>query len=219
MADVKISDLSDVSATGDLAVADIIPIVDASLVGVDDDNATTSVTLDILKDFISNHIVRSGWDYVSDKALETTSIDVEEDTWTVLTNDGTSSATKREFLPYGASRIWNVSDNKIYMDQLQTKDVIWFRITLGGKPSTNNTLVKMRINYYNKDEEGNVNFNFQKNFVDQYMEDGAGVEHVKEFTVPFYIGSESTIRGYGELEINCNTETEITDVAMLSVVN
>ena len=51
------------------------------------------------------------------------------------------------------------------------------------------------------------------------MEDGAGVEHVKEFTVPFYIGSESTIRGYGELEINCNTETEITDVAMLSVVN
>ena len=90
------------------------------------------------------------------------------------------------------------------MDQLQTKDVVWFRITLGGKPSTNNTLVKMRINYYNKDAEGNVNFNFQKNFVDQYMEDGAGVEHIKEFTVPFYIGSESTIRGYGELEINCN---------------
>ena len=45
------------------------------------------------------------------------------------------------------------------------------------------------------------------------------LEHVKEFTVPFYIGSESTIRGYGELEVNCNTETEITDVAMLSVVN
>ena len=219
MADVKISDLSDVSLTADLAVADILPIVDASLIGVDDDNATTSVTLDILKDFISNHIVRSGWEYVSDKALETTSINLSEDTWTVLTNDGTSSATSREFLPYGASRIWNVSDNKIYMDQLQTKDVIWFRITLGGKPSTNNTLVKMLINYYNKDEEGNVNFNFQKNFVDQYMEDGAGVEHVKEFTVPFYIGSESTIRGYGELEVNCNTETEITDVAMLSVVN
>ena len=99
MADVKISDLSDGSLTADLDVADIIPIVDASLVGVDDDNATTSVTLDILKDFISNHIVRSGWEYVSDKALETTSIDVEEDTWTVLTNDGTSSATRESSSP------------------------------------------------------------------------------------------------------------------------
>ena len=220
MADVKISDLSDVSATGDLAVADIIPIVDASLIDVDDDNATTSVTLDILKDFISNHTVRSGWEYVSDKALETTPIDLEEDTWTNLTNDGTSSATSREFLPYGVSGgIFDVSDNRIKCAGLKTKDVIWFRVTLGGKPSTNNTLVKMRINYYNKDEDGVINFNFQKNFVDQHMEDGAGVEHIKEFTVPFYVGSDFTRRGYGELQIHCNTETQITDVAVLSVVN
>ena len=117
MADVKISDLSDVSATGDLDVADILPIVDTSA------GATTSVTLDILKDFFRNHIDRAGWEYVSDKALETTAITATEDTWTVLTNDGTSSATSREFLPYGTSSIFDTSDNKIKCSGLQTRDV------------------------------------------------------------------------------------------------
>ena len=213
MADVKISDLSDVSATGDLDVADIVPLVDTSA------GATTSVTLDILKDFLGNHIDRAGWEYVSDKALETTAITATEDAWTVLTNDGTSSATSREFLPYGTSSIFDTSDNKIKCSGLQTRDVVWFRVTIGAKPLTNNTLMKLRVNYYNKDADGDVTFNFQKNFVDQHLEDGAGVSHTKEFTLPFYVGSDDTIRGYGELEINCNTDTIITDVAMLSAVN
>ena len=118
-----------------------------------------------------------------------------------------------------SNALGNVTDDKIYCDQLQRKDVDWFRVTLSGKPTTNNTLVKMRVNYYNKDADGSVTFNFQKNFVDQNMEDGADVSHTKEFTVPFYVGSDDTIRGYGELEVNCNTDTIITDVAMLSVVN
>ena len=80
----------------------------------------------------------------------TTSITASEDSWVKLTNDGTSSATNREFLPDGCTRIYNVTDDKIYCDQLQRKDVVWFRVTLSGKPTTNNTLVKMRVNYYNK---------------------------------------------------------------------
>ena len=213
MADVKISDLSDVSATGDLDVADIVPLVDTSA------GTTTSVTLDILKDFLGNHIDRAGWEYVSDKALETTAITATEDAWTVLTNDGTSSATSREFLPYGTSSIFDTSDNKIKCSGLQARDVVWFRVTIGAKPLTNNTLMKLRVNYYNKDADGDVTFNFQKNFVDLHLEDGAGVSHTKEFTLPFYVGSDDTIGGYGELEINCNTDTIITDVAMLSAVN
>ena len=213
MANKKISELDDVSLTADLATGDIIPIVDVS------ESKTTSTTIGTIAQYVSVSQNRSGWEYVSDKALETTSITASEDSWVKLTNDGTSSATNREFLPDGCTRIYNVTDDKIYCDQLQRKDVVWFRVTLSGKPTTNNTLVKMRVNYYNKDADGSVTFNFQKNFVDQNMEDGADVSHTKEFTVPFYVGSDDTIRGYGELEVNCNTDTIITEVAMLRVVN
>ena len=213
MANKKISELDDVSLTADLATGDIIPIVDVS------ESKTTSTTIGTIAQYVSVSQNRGGWEYVSDKALETTSITASEDTWVKLTNDGTSSATKREFLPDGCTRIYNVDDDKIYCDQLQKKDIIWFRVTLSGKPLTNNTLVKMRVNYYNQNASGATTLNFQKNFVDQNMEDGADVSHTKEFTVPFYVGSDDTIRGYGELEVNCNTDTIITDVAMLSVVN
>lgn len=213
MANKKISELDSVSLTANFSTADIIPVVDVST------SATVSITIGKLAEYIDISKSRAGWEYISDKALETTALTASEDTWTTLTNDGTSSATKREFLPHGCTRIYNVSDDKIYCDQLQTQDIVWFRVTLGAKPTTNNTLVKMRINYYNKDASDVTTLNFQKNFVDQNMEDGAGVTHTKEFTVPFYVGSDDTVRGYGELEINCNTDTIISDVAMLSVVN
>ena len=146
MANKKISELDDVSLTADLATGDIIPIVDVS------ESKTTSTTIGTIAQYVSVSQNRSGWEYVSDKALETTSITASEDSWVKLTNDGTSSATNREFLPDGCTRIYNVTDDKIYCDQLQRKDVVWFRVTLSGKPTTNNTLVKMRVNYYNKIE-------------------------------------------------------------------
>ena len=209
----KISELDDISLTADLATGDIIPIVDIS------NSKTTSTTIGVISDFVGIKQTRGGWEYVSDKALETTALTASEDTWTTLTNDGTSSSTKREFLPDGCTSIFDTSDNKIKCDGLQAQDVVWFRVTLGGKPTTNNTLVKLRVNYYNQNAAGATTVNFQKNFVDQHMEDGAGVSHTKEFTVPFYVGSQDTIRGYGYLEINCNTDTIITDVALLSVIN
>lgn len=213
MANKKISELDSVSLTANFSTADIIPVVDVST------SATVSITIGKLAEYIDISKSRAGWEYISDKALETTALTASEDTWTVLTNDGTSSATEREFLPHGCSSIFDVSNNKIKCDGLQTQDVVWLRVTLGGKPLVNNTLVKMRVNYYNLDADGATTLNFQKNFVDQHMEDGAGVEHTKEFTVPMYIGSTDTLRGYGYLEINCNTDTIISDVAVLSVVN
>ena len=156
-----------------------------------------------------------GWEYVSDKALESTPIALTADTWTQITNDGSSSSTKRQWLPKdsGISRIYDISDNKIKLTQVPQDGHVIFRIGVKFIPNVNNTTVKTRIAWTTQS-----GFTFYLESADALLNDGAGIEYEKQFVLPFYVGDENSQQGSGIIQTRADATASVTDCAFFTIV-
>ena len=156
-----------------------------------------------------------GWEYVSDKALEVTPIALVADTWTQITNDGSSSSTKRQWLPKdsGISRIYDISDNKIKLTQVPQDGHVIFRLGVKYIPNVNNTTVKTRIAWTTKS-----GFTFYLESADALLNDGAGIEYEKQFVLPFYVGDENSQQGSGIIETRADATASVVDTAFFTIV-
>jgi len=156
-----------------------------------------------------------GWEYVSDKALESTPIALTADTWTQITNDGSSSSTKREWLPKdsGIDKIYDISDNKIKLTQVPQDGHVIFRIGVKFIPNVNNTTVKTRIAWTTQS-----GFTFYLESADALLNDGAGIEYEKQFVLPFYVGDENSQQGSGIIQTRADATASVTDCAFFTIV-
>ena len=154
-----------------------------------------------------------GFEYVSDKNLESNPIALPADTWTKVTNDGTSSSTKRNCLPEGVTRIYDVDTDRIKLDQLPDDGWLIFRFGVKVLPNVDNVTLKARIAYTLPD-----GFKFYLQAPGALLNDGAGIEYEEQFTLTFYVGDQETKDGYGELEVRADGTGSITDCAFMTIV-
>ena len=156
-----------------------------------------------------------GWEYVSDKALESTPISLSADTWTAITNDGTSGSTSRQWLPRdsGISRVYDVVNNKIKLNQLPTDGHVIFRIGVKFVPNVDNTTVKTRIAWTTESD-----FTFYLESTGTLLNDGAGIEYEKQFILPFYVGDLDSKNGYGIIQVRADGACSITDSAFFTII-
>ena len=154
-----------------------------------------------------------GFEYVSDKNLENNPIALPADTWTKVTNDGTSGSTKRNCLPEGVTRIYDVDTDRIKLDQLPNDGWLIFRFGVKVLPNVDNVTLKARIAYTLPD-----GFKFYLQAPGALLNDGAGIEYEEQFTLTFYVGDQETKDGYGELEVRADGTGSITDCAFMTIV-
>ena len=154
-----------------------------------------------------------GFEYVSDKNLENNPISLPADTWTKVTNDGTSGSTKRQHLPEGVERIYDVDTDRIKLDQLPTDGWLIFRFGVKVIPNVDNVTLKARIAYTLPD-----GFKFYLVAPGALLNDGAGIEYEEQFTLTFYVGDQDSKDGYGELEVRADGTCSITDCAFMTIV-
>ena len=154
-----------------------------------------------------------GFEYVSDKNLESNPISLVADTWTKVTNDGTSSSTKRNCLPEGVTRIYDVETDRIKLDQLPTQGWLIFRFGVKVIPNVDNVTLKARIAYTLPD-----GFKFYLQAPGALLNDGAGIEYEEQFTLTFYVGDNDSQNGFGELEVRADGTGSITDCAFMTIV-
>ena len=154
-----------------------------------------------------------GFEYVSDKNLENNPIALPADTWTKVTNDGTSGSTKRQHLPEGVERIYDVDTDRIKLDQLPTDGWLIFRFGVKVIPNVDNVTLKARIAYTLPD-----GFKFYLVAPGALLNDGAGIEYEEQFTLTFYVGDQDSKDGYGELEVRADGTCSITDCAFMTIV-
>jgi len=156
-----------------------------------------------------------GWEYVSDKALETTPINLAADTWTQLTNDGTSGSSKRQWLPRdsGVDCVYDAATNKILLKQLPLDGHLIFRLGVKFIPNVNNTTVKTRIAWTTLS-----GFTFYLESADALLNDGAGVEYEKQFVLPFYVGDEDSQKGSGIVQVRADATCSVTDCAFFTII-
>tara|TARA_B100001121_G_scaffold7042_1_gene5981 strand:+ start:272 stop:1231 length:960 start_codon:yes stop_codon:yes gene_type:complete len=157
-----------------------------------------------------------GFEYVSDKNLENNPIALAADTWTKVTNDGTSGSTKRQHLPEGVTRIYDVATQRIKLDQLPTDGWLIFRFGVKVIPNVDNVTLKARI-AYTVDEDGG-GYQFYLVAPGALLNDGAGIEYEEQFTLTFYVGDQESKDGYGELEVRADGTCSITDCAFMTIV-
>ena len=156
-----------------------------------------------------------GWEYISDKALESTPIALAADTWTKITNDGSSSSTKRQWLPKdsGIDKIYDISDDKIKLTQVPQDGYVIFRLGVKYIPNVNNTTVKTRIAWTTQS-----GFTFYLESADALLNDGAGIEYEKQFVLPFYVGDENSQQGSGIIETRADATASVVDTAFFTIV-
>ena len=155
-----------------------------------------------------------GFEYVSDKNLENNPIALAADTWTKVTNDGTSGSTKRQHLPEGVTRIYDVTTQRIKLDQLPTDGWLIFRFGVKVIPNVDNVTLKARIAY----TVDNGGYQFYLVAPGALLNDGAGIEYEEQFTLTFYVGDQESKDGYGELEVRADGTCSITDCAFMTIV-
>jgi len=154
-----------------------------------------------------------GYEYVSDKNLESNPIALSVDTWTKVTNDGTSGSTSREHLPEGVTRIYDTTTQRIKLDQLPTNGWLIFRFGIKVNPNVDNLTLKARIKYTLPD-----GYNFYLVAPGALLNDGAGIEYEEQYTLTFYVGDQDSKDGYGELEVRADGTCSITDSAFMTIV-
>ncbi len=154
-----------------------------------------------------------GFEYVSDKNLENNPIALAADTWTKVTNDGTSGSTSRENLPEGVTRIYDTTTQRIKLDQLPTNGWLIFRFGIKVIPNVDNLTLKARIKYTLPD-----GFSFYLVAPGALLNDGAGIEYEEQYTLTFYVGDQESKDGYGELEVRADGTCSVTDSAFMTIV-
>ena len=154
-----------------------------------------------------------GFEYVSDKNLENNPIALVADTWTKVTNDGTSGSTKRQHLPEGVTCIYDTDLQRIRLKELPLNGWLIFRFGVKVIPNVDNMTLKARIKYTLPD-----GFQFYLQAPGALLNDGAGIEYEEQFTLTFYVGDEDSKNGYGELEVRADGTGSITDCAFMTIV-
>ena len=154
-----------------------------------------------------------GFEYVSDKSHEALAVPLPADTWTKVSNDGASSSTKRQHLPEGVTRIYDVTNDVIKLDQLPNNGWVIFRFGVKVIPNVDNVTLKTRIAWTT-----GSGFTFYLTSPGALLNDGAGIEYEEQFTLTFYVGDDDTKQGSGILEARADGTCNITDCAFMTIV-
>ena len=154
-----------------------------------------------------------GFEYVSDKSHEALAVPLPADTWTKVSNDGASGSTKRQHLPEGVTRIYDVTNDVIKLDQLPNNGWVIFRFGVKVIPNVDNVTLKTRIAWTT-----GSGFTFYLTSPGALLNDGAGIEYEEQFTLTFYVGDDDTKEGSGILEARADGTCNITDSAFMTIV-
>ena len=154
-----------------------------------------------------------GFEYVSDKSHEALAVPLPADTWTKVSNDGASGSTKRQHLPEGVTRIYDVTNDVIKLDQLPNNGWVIFRFGVKVIPNVDNVTLKTRIAWTT-----GSGFTFYLTSPGALLNDGAGIEYEEQFTLTFYVGDDDTKQGSGILEARADGTCNITDCAFMTIV-
>lgn len=145
-----------------------------------------------------------GYAVYNDSATETTKIVALADTWTKLTCDGLKGGTNVDHLPDNVTRLWDTTNNKVVLNELDNANYVIVRLQLKVVPAVNESVISLRVNWTTQS-------NFQFDLVKRVgqLNEGAGIEYEISDQFVVYIGDDDSRAGSGDIEIKCEGEVSV----------
>jgi len=149
-------------------------------------------------------VFSGGWADYDDNATSGTPITITGGAgMTVLTNDTLGASTNETKLPFGVSKLWDPSTNKLSFEGLSVGDIIGIRVTIDIIVATNNTEVSGAL------VMGSGASSFEIPIINTTNFKSAGTYTVSEYT-EFYIGSDDVLENAGQIKLESDTTCTVT---------
>lgn len=122
---------------------------------------------------------------------------------TVLTNDAAGTSTNVTKLPFGVSKLWDPSTNKMVFTGMSIGDIIGIRVTIDVIVATNNTEIEGSL------VMGSGGSSFEIPIINTTNFKTTGTYRVSEYT-EFYIGSDDVLSNAGQIKLKSDTTCTVT---------
>jgi len=148
-------------------------------------------------------VFSGGWADYDDNATSGTPITITGGAGlTVLTNDALGANTNEAKLPFGVSKLWDPSTNKLSFDGLSVGDIVGIRVTIDVVVATNNTAIFGAL------VMGSGGSSFEIPIINTTNFKSAGTSTVSEYT-EFYIGSEDVLENGGQIKLKSDNTCKV----------
>ena len=145
-----------------------------------------------------------GFGTYNDDNTETNAITVLSQEWTDITCDGAGSGTNVAHLPTDVTRLWDVTDNVLKIDELNNENYVIVRLQFKITPAVNDASVSMRVEWTT---QSGFTFRLAKRM--GRLNDGAGVEYELSDQIIVYVGDDDSRLGEGKIQLNCDSDSTV----------
>jgi len=149
-------------------------------------------------------VFSGGWADYDDNATSGTPITITGGAgMTVITNDTLGPYTNESKLPFGVSKLWDPSTNKLSFEGLSVGDIVGIRVTIDVIVATNNTEIFGAL------VMGSGGSAFEIPIINTVNFKTTGTYTISEYT-EFYIGSEDVLQNAGQVKLESDTTCTVT---------
>tara|TARA_R110002012_G_scaffold62558_1_gene164493 strand:- start:4086 stop:8237 length:4152 start_codon:yes stop_codon:yes gene_type:complete len=135
----------------------------------------------------------------------TGSIDLVEDVWTDIPNDGAGSFTNKLYKPDDVGEVLDVSTGYLDFSDITLGSQLLIRNDFTVTPGTNNSLLEVRYVL------GQGAGEYALKFWSERLDSGSGIGYQRVTSFPIYMGDNNTKGGVGKLQVKLSTDGSITN--------
>jgi len=163
--------------------------------------STNGWLISICKDGQANKIKTGFLDY-NDTTGE---IDLTEDVWTDIPNNGAGSFTNKLYKPDDVDEVLDVSTGYLDFSDITLGSQLLIRNDFTVIPGTNNSLLEIRYVL------GQGAGEYALKFWSERLDSGSGIGYQRVTSFPIYMGDNNTKGGVGKLQVKLSTDGSITN--------
>jgi len=135
----------------------------------------------------------------------TGSIDLTEDVWTDVPNNGAGSFTNKLYKPDDVDEVLDVSTGYLDFSDITLGSQLLIRNDFTVIPGTNNSLLEIRYVL------GQGAGEYALKFWSERLDSGSGIGYQRVTSFPIYMGDNNTKGGVGKLQVKLSTDGSITN--------
>ena len=137
--------------------------------------------------------IKGGYATYSDLNTQSNPILTSPSVWTLITNDGNGDQTDLLHLPPDVTSLWDTTENKLSITELNPSDILEVRIDFSVTPSRNNTVVDLEFEVNIKDLDGVVVQTVSLPFFTNQLGRGAGIKYDFSSTKSYGLQSDTIV--------------------------
>ena len=132
-------------------------------------------------------------------------IDLTEDVWTDVPNNGAGSFTNKLYKPDDVDEVLDVSTGYLDFSDITLGSQLLIRNDFTVIPGTNNSLLEIRYVL------GQGAGEYALKFWSERLDSGSGIGYQRVTSFPIYMGDNNTKGGVGKLQVKLSTDGSITN--------